>query len=133
MREGLGQGCWADVVRGSKGTKPVAIDLHGCSVNVSKALLVYLLTTPEGLLDLSSHERGSGRGVGGSGGRAAAGTGAVMVITGKGNHVLSDGRRGVLREEVREFITKEMMMDVNVVDGNDGCLIVYTRGRDGRA
>ena len=38
VREGLGQGCWADVVRGSKGTKPVAIDLHGCSVNVSKAI-----------------------------------------------------------------------------------------------
>ena len=126
-------------------TNLICIDLHDCSVNVSKVFLVYYLTSLAGSLHLSSRwetgkahgtsprerERGRGRGgelVGGGVERMK-----VLVITGKGNHVLSDGRRGVLREDVREFITKEMMMDVRVVDGNEGCLIVHVRPRDGPA
>jgi pentatricopeptide repeat protein len=113
---GLAKGFWADVARVDRVTGLAAIDLHECSVNVSKCLLVYYLTTSQG----SQHLSGLGNGK--SGGR-----GKVFVITGKGKHVLSDGRRGVLREQAREFLAQELGLEVEEVKGNEGCVIVMMR------
>jgi hypothetical protein len=44
----------------------------------------------------------------------------VVVITGRGKHVLKDGRRGVLREEVTGYLREGLGLEVGLVEGNEG-------------
>ena len=48
----------------------------------------------------------------------------VVIVTGRGNHVLPDGRQGVLREEVEVFLKQELEVEVTVPPDNSGCLVV---------
>ena len=45
-------------------------------------------------------------------------------ITGRGNHVLADGRRGVLREEMAAYLREDLGLAAAAAVGNDGVLIV---------
>ena len=45
-------------------------------------------------------------------------------ITGRGNHVLADGRRGVLREEMATYLREDLGLTTAPAEGNDGRLIV---------
>ena len=45
-------------------------------------------------------------------------------ITGRGNHVLADGRRGVLREEIAGYLTEDLGLAAAPTAGNDRRLIV---------
>ena len=47
-----------------------------------------------------------------------------VAITGRGNHVLADGRRGVLREEIAAYLTEDLGLAAALAKGNDGRLIV---------
>ena len=47
-----------------------------------------------------------------------------MIVTGRGNHVNSDGRQGVLREEVEVFLRQELEVEVTVPPDNPGRLVV---------
>ena len=38
--------------------------------------------------------------------------------------MLADGRRGVLRAEIEHFLTEQLGLPVQIVQGNDGMLIV---------
>ena len=48
----------------------------------------------------------------------------LAIVTGRGNHVLADGRRGVLRAEMELFLSEQLGLTVQTVEGNDGMLIV---------
>ena len=45
-------------------------------------------------------------------------------ITGRGNHVLVDGRRGVLREEMAAYLREDLGLAAVAAVGNDGVLIL---------
>ena len=80
------------------------IDLHGLCTSVAKAAIVLLL---------SRSDSGTGR-LGGH----------LAFVAGRGNHVLADGRRGVLRAEMELFLTEQLGLPVQTVHVNDGMLIV---------
>ena len=44
----------------------------------------------------------------------------VVIVTGRGNHVLPDGRQGVLREEVEVFLRQVLELEVTVPPNNPG-------------
>lgn len=51
----------------------------------------------------------------------------LRIITGRGNHVNSQGTRGVMRGEVEQHIRElepRGLLRVESVDGNDGCIVV---------
>jgi Smr domain len=48
----------------------------------------------------------------------------LVIITGRGNHVLADGRRGVLLQEVEEHLSVRMGIPARPVASNDGRLIL---------
>ena len=48
----------------------------------------------------------------------------LAIVTGRGNHELADGWRGVLRAEMELFLTEQLGLPVQTVQGNDGRLIV---------
>ena len=47
----------------------------------------------------------------------------VSNLSGQGNHVLQDGRRGVLREEIAAYL-EGLGLPAALATGNDGMLIV---------
>ena len=73
----------------------VELDLHHCSVAVAKAVLSHHLDCASGREVLTS--------------------GGLVVITGKGNHPLSAGRRGVLRQEMEPFLSGDLRLEVEAV------------------
>ena len=48
----------------------------------------------------------------------------VIIVTGQGHHVNSDGSQGVLRDEIAPFITQELQLDATVPRENPGRLRV---------
>ena len=78
------------------------IDLHGASVPVASVALRYALGEMQAARSRCS---------------------SVRVITGRGNHVLADGRRGVLRREVAALLA-ELGVPARPDPGNEGCLVI---------
>ena len=48
----------------------------------------------------------------------------MIIVTGQGHHVNADGLRGVLREEIKSFIDKELKLKARVSPTNPGRLLV---------
>lgn len=48
----------------------------------------------------------------------------LYVITGRGRHINNSGTRGVLRNEIRDYILNTYNIKTVRIDGNDGCIIV---------
>ena len=78
-------GIWNDVK--VKRNSIDALDLHNCSVAVSKALIRHYILEFNSVYDAKSSTLRE-----------------MLLITGRGNHVLDDGRKGVLREEIEIFV-----------------------------
>ena len=52
-----------------------------------------------------------------------------LCAAGRGNHVLKDGRRGVLREEISELLSGRLGLSWRPDPRNPGCLLVALEDR----
>ena len=88
------------------------LDLHRFPLDTAKALIRYFLDRKRRSIVAASP--------------ATKGTSdtRVVIVTGRGNHVNSDGQQGVLREEVEVFLRQELGVQVAVPPNNPGRLVV---------
>ena len=88
------------------------LDLYEFPFDTAKALIRYFLDRKRrSIVAASPATKGT------SGSR-------LVIVTGRGNHVNSDGRQGVLREEVEVFLMQELEVEVTVLPDNAGRLVV---------
>ena len=101
-------GIWNDVK--VKRNSIDALDLHNCSVAVSKALIRHYILEFNSVYDAKSSTLRE-----------------MLLITGRGNHVLDDGRKGVLREEIEIFVKEELNLMIRLVPNNPGRFIIILK------
>lgn len=104
------------------------LDLHGLLLDTAKAIVRHFLDNhyqhqPREAGQQEQRARSHKRDVG-------ADT-VVLIVTGKGNHILPDGRRGVLREEIRAFVEQDLQLEATLAANNSGALLVTVRRVDG--
>jgi pentatricopeptide repeat protein len=90
LTRGMEEGLFVEAFSMKKGLD--MLDLHRFRLDTAKALIRYFLDRKRRSIVAASSAT---KGTGGS---------RVVIVTGRGNHVLPDGRQGVLREEVEVFL-----------------------------
>ena len=88
------------------------LDLHRFSLDTAKALIRCFLDRKKRSI------------VAGSPAMKGTSDSKVVIVTGRGNHILPDGRQGVLREEVEVFLMQKLEVEVTVPQDNPGRLVV---------
>jgi DNA-nicking Smr family endonuclease len=90
------------------------LDLHGFPLDTAKALIrCFLDRKRRSIVAASPATKGT------SDSRLK-----LVIVTSRGNHINSDGRQGVLREEVEVFLRHELEVEVTVSPDNPGCIVV---------
>jgi len=105
LKEAIHEGVLDELIFRKKENDVTILDLHGFSVGLSKALVRYFI-------QMKQKQKGKRQSI------------SVYVITGKGNHVHEDGKRGILRAEIKQFIKEKLQLEVKPRFQNSGCLEV---------
>ena len=114
---------------------PKVVDLHGFPLSVAETVIDYVLANIK-----KQHIRSGPTHIDGGGlsGKKIEGESTssspvlpcnydVHLIVGRGHHLNSSGTRGVLQSEIKDYIAKKYGFDVQILPGNDGCLVVAKR------
>mmetsp|Transcript_2278 Transcript_2278/g.2619 ORF Transcript_2278/g.2619 Transcript_2278/m.2619 type:complete len:182 (-) Transcript_2278:19-564(-) len=104
LRDALADGYFQNVFKVQEDDFPL-LDLHCQTLGVSFTLIRHFIAE----MSASKINGGARR---------------LWVVTGLGNHVLQDGRRGVLRENIGGFIQEQLQYPVTVPTANPGMMLV---------